>query len=541
MPETLERRSHALEQRQSGDYHLQFEGVSHRVRVLFNGVAIADSVRAMLVHETRHAPVYYFPKDDVRIDRLEPSTLSTFCPFKGNASYWNVIVGDRSAADAAWSYEDPYPEADPVRGWIAFYMDRLDELRYEESSPLDGSRGPGLVDGNPLAEWLLRDAWKAKSVTELVGGLCREMLDAGTPLWRLRLAIRTLHPQLLSTTYVWGRGGQVEEDAVGHEILHDQRFLDSPLVAIYEGASAVRRRLEGPTPNLDYPIVRELRAEGATDYVAMPLTFSDGQINFLSMTSDAPGGFTSADLGRVFEIVPTFSRILEVHAVRRNAANLLDTYLGPHSGRKVLEGQVKRGDGEDIYAVLWFSDLRESTSLADSMGRAEYLGLLNKFFECTAGAVQAHGGEVLRFIGDAALAIFPIDSPPEGEEPRCEGSEAACHRALAACRSARDRLAELNQDQRALGLREVEAGIALHTGNVTYGNIGTQDRLEFTVIGTAANEAARIEGLCKTLGKPILVSEDFVRLSGADLVSLGNHTLRGVGEEKEIFTLPELA
>lgn len=541
MPETVAQRDHALEERRSGGYHLRFETVKRRVRVFFNEVAIADSSRALLMHETRHPPVYYFPAGDVRIDCLERSALNTYCPFKGNASYWGVVVGDRSVKDAAWSYEDPYPEAFPVRGWIAFYMDRLDELRDEDASIDSRARESWSVAGNPLAEWLLRDASEAQSSTELVGGLCRELLAAGTPIWRLRLAIRTLHPQLLSTSYLWERGGQVEEEAIGHQILHDQRFLDSPLVPIYDGAGGVRRRLEGPSANLDYPIVRELQEAGATDYVAMPVTFSDGQINFLSMASDVPGGFTVRDLGQVYEILPTFSRLLEVHAVRRNAANLLDTYLGPHSGRKVLEGQVRRGEGEDIYAVLWFSDLRDSTSLADSMGRADYLGLLNTFFECTAGAVQAHGGEVLRFIGDAALAIFPIDGAPAARDHECRESNAACHRALAASRSAGRRLATLNLARSAEGLREIAGGIALHAGDVTYGNIGTEDRLEFTVVGAAANEAARIESLCKTLRKSVLVSEDFVRLSGIELVSLGRHSLRGVGAEKELFTLPELA
>ena len=438
-------------------------------------------------------------------------------------------------------YENPYADAVPVRGWIAFYMDRLDELRDEAAAEEREDGHITTVDGNPVAEWLLRDAWGAMSIAELVGGFCRELLAAGTPLWRLRLNIRTIHPQLLSSIYLWELGGQVEEDAVGHPMLHDQRFLDSPLVPIFEGAGGVRRRLEGPSPHLDYPIVRDLHDSGATDYVAMPVTFSDGQINFLSMASNTPGGFSVRDLGQIYEVIPVMSRLLEVHAMRRNAANLLDTYLGPHSGRRVLEGQIKRGDGEEIYAVLWFSDLRDSTRLAESMGRAEYLRLLNRFFECTAGAVQSHGGEVLRFIGDAALAIFPIEGSDEEREYRCRQARAACDRALAASRSSLERLAALNAELRVHGAQPIDAGIALHTGEVTYGNIGTEDRLEFTVIGAAANEAARVEGMCKTLQKQLLISEDFQRLSGAKLVSMGRHVLRGVGEDKEIFTLPELA
>ena len=180
---------------------------------------------------------------------------------------------------------------------------------------------------------------------------------------------------------------------------------------ILAGAGGVRRRLDIPNPQLDYPIVRDLYAEGGTDYIAMPMIFSDGQINTISLASNQPGGFGSRLLGHIHEAMPLLSRLFEVHAVRSNAVNLLETYLGRQSGSKVLNGLIKRGDGEDIYAVIWFCDLRDSTPLAESMSREEFLLLLNEYFECMAGAVLDHGGEVLRFIGDAVLAIFPIMPP----------------------------------------------------------------------------------------------------------------------------------
>ncbi len=538
IPTSLEGRNNAVEERRAGSYHLRFESARRRIRVYFNGLAVADSKRALILHESRHPPVFYFPREDVRMDCLEVSALTTYCPFKGNATYWSLVVGDRTAKDAGWSYDNPYPEAFPIRGWIAFYLDRLDGLKDAGTeSRQDAELREGALGGNAVADWLLRRAWQATSVPEFMAGFCQELVSIGIPVWRVRLAIRTLHPQLLSSSYIWERGRQVEEEAIGHTILHDRRFLESPLVPIYEGAGGVRRRLEGDHPNLDYPVVRELKAAGATDYVAMPVTFSDGQINFISLASDTPGGFSVADLGQIYEILPILSRLLEVHALKRNAANLLDTYLGPHTGRKVLNGQIRRGDGEDIYAVIWFSDMRESTALAESMGREAFLGLLNRFFECTAGAVQANGGEVLRFIGDAALAIFPIDAPGDGIVSQNQNEEAACHRALAAVRLAQKQVASLNTQRAAAGEPRLDYGIALHVGEVTYGNIGTEDRLEFTVIGAAANEAARIESLCKVLGESILLSEDFVRLSGATLRSVGRHPLRGVALEKEIFTL----
>ena len=314
-------------------------------------------------------------------------------------------------------------------------------------------------------------------------------------------------------------------------------FLNSPLVPIFNGAGGVRRRLDIPEPQLDYPIVEELYEEGATDYVAMPLLFSDGQINTISLTSEQRGGFSTQDLGHIYEILPLLSRLLEVHAAHRTSMTLLETYLGKHTGDRVLKGQIKRGDGENIHAVIWFCDLRESTPLADSMSRDDFLGLLNKFFDCMGGAVLQHGGEVLRFIGDAALAIFPIGNPDICGEEKRKSTRQACENALAAAIDAQSRMECLNKKRLDCSRRALKFGLALHVGDVTYGNIGTTKRLEFTVIGAAANEAARLEGMCKTLNRSILLSADFVCAFPGDFISLGKHDLRGVREPKEIFTL----
>ena len=176
----------------------------------------------------------------------------------------------------------------------------------------------------------------------------------------------------------------------------------------------MRRRIEDPDCALDFPVVRDLKSEGATDYVAMPFRFSDGQINVMSMTSFAPGGFGTAHLGQLYEVLPLLGRVFEVHAARRTATALLETYLGRHTGERVLKGLVKHGDGEHIHAVIWFCDFRDSTPLSKSMGRRAYLRQLNRFFYCMAGAVLEAGGEVLRYIGDAVLAIFPIQEDPAG-------------------------------------------------------------------------------------------------------------------------------
>jgi adenylate cyclase len=300
---------------------------------------------------------------------------------------------------------------------------------------------------------------------------------------------------------------------------------------VINGEGGVRRRLDGPGARLDFPVLEDLVAEGATDYVAMPLRFSDGQLNILTLVSDRPGGFSTEELGQVYEILPTLSRLFESHALRLSSATLLRTYLGSDAGQRVMDGLVKRGDGEDIHAAIWITDLRDSTSLAASLSRVDYLSLLNRYFDSVAGAVLDHGGEVLKFIGDSVLAIFAID---ESDQKKPE----ACARALAAADDASRQIEAYNLERAADGAPLLEFGIGLHRGDLTFGNIGTSKRLDFTVIGSAVNEAARIESLSKTLNRQILISAAFRDSVPDPMISLGRHPLRGVTEECEIFALP---
>lgn len=515
-------------------YEITFEPAPERVRIEFNGVVVADSEHAMILRESRLAPVYYFPREDTRADLMHRTRHTTYCPFRGNASYWTLTVGEQVAEDAVWSYLDPFEESVRVKDYFAFYQQRMDAVTVG-GKEITHDTLRSSAHANPLANWLLTEALEAASARDLVQKFANAMLHAGIPIGRLWLTVRTLHPQLLSNGYTWQANGEgVEEYEVPYETINEARFLDSPLRAIFDGAGGLRRKLDVPNPNLDYPIVHELHAEGATDYVVMPFMFSDGQINAISLTSHQPGGFTTETLGNVYEVLPLLSRVFEVHALRSNAVNLLSTYLGRQAGKKVLNGHIRRGDGENVHAVIWFCDLRGSTPLADELPREQFLELLNRYFECMAGAVLDHGGEVLRFIGDAALAIFPIK---EAEEKDPKLTVEACKTALAAANDARLRMNTLNTGRAEAGEDPLGYGIGLHVGDVMYGNIGTEQRLEFTVIGPAANEAARIEALCKTLGEPLLVSEEFARHFPDQLESLGNHSLRGVSTPQEIFTL----
>jgi adenylate cyclase len=400
---------------------------------------------------------------------------------------------------------------------------------------------PLLRSTNPLIQWLWDEGWAIASLPELARGLGRAMVAAGIPVMRLRLTLRTMHPQLAGLSHSWLRDDDtVEEFWPPLSVLREDTFLKSPYALLFQGAGAVRRRLDIAGPVLDFPILVELRAQGATDYVALPIVFSDGRINAVTLATDRPGGFTTAELRTVAEMLPVLARLMEVHALRRTAETVLETYLGHLTGERVLDGLIHRGEGEDIHAVIWLCDLRGSTPLADRLPRRAFLELLNDYFECMAGAVLAHRGEVLKFIGDAMLAIFPIGAVSEHPE-RCPEHARACADAIAAAREAICGMADLNRQRAERRDPPLRFGIALHLGDVMYGNVGAPGRLDFTVVGPAVNEAARLEAMCKVLERPLVISAEFARVLPQPLVSLGVHALRGVRRPHELFTLAEVA
>ncbi|OGA01921.1 MAG: hypothetical protein A2Z64_05275 [Betaproteobacteria bacterium RIFCSPLOWO2_02_67_12] len=509
-----------------GDYELRYVPCPKRVRVEFNGTWIADTTRAIVLHETRQPPSHYIPKEDIRMDLLRKTTHHSHCPFRGDASYWSLEIDGRRVENAAWAYEAPYRGAEAIQGHLSFYRSKISAL-YEgdDEVPFLEANIAGL-HANPLAGWLLKDAWKAASAAELAKQFLGFLRASGCPVDRSTVIIPTLHPQIFATVLVW-RADSPEIRIVyePHDILLQPRFADSPFAPIIRGAGGVRRRLEDAGVKLDFPVVRDLHREGATDYLAMPFRFSDGQINVISMTSFARGGFGVAHLGQMYEVMPMLGRLFEVHALRRTAVALLETYLGHHTGKRVLNGLVKRGDGEHIDAVIWFCDFRDSTVLSGSLPREEYLEQLNRFFYCMAGAVLKKGGEVLKYIGDAVLAIFPTAS----------GAEDACRRALQAAALAAERVAAANGEHP--DAPPMRFGIGLHVGTVTYGNVGVPQRLDFTVIGTAANEAARIESMTKELNHGLLASAAFAAQVPGKLVPAGRHRLKGLEGEYELFTV----
>jgi adenylate cyclase len=520
-------------EKSESDFILNTEPVSQIIRVEFGGEVVAESARALLLRESSRVPVYYFSSADVNLELIERTELTTLCPFKGIAHYWSLQAGERSAENVAWSYENPDESVPEIEGYISFYWDRMDTW-FADGEPLHSPDRERAVSGiNPLLDWMMNEAWEASSNSDLVQKFSRCLVHNGIPVCRFRLIIRTLHPLLYARGFSWTRGeDNVSEFEADLAVMESDEFQNSPLAAIIDGASGVRRRLDIDNPQLDFPVLLDLKEQGITDYVAMPVAFSDGQVSVFSITTERPGGFSTEDLVSIYEIMPLFSRLVEMHYVRRTAGTILDTYLGRQTGQRVLDGKIKRGHGDNVYAVIWFCDLRDSTPLSESMERADFLAMLNQFLEPMAGAVLDNGGEVLRYIGDAALAIFPITGGVGLATPE------ASRKAAKATRDAIKRMGEVNAARRDAGEEDIGFGIGLHLGDVTYGNIGAPRRLEFTVIGAAENEAARIESLTKTLGEPVLMSAKFNECYPSKLRSVGKHDLKGVSGTHEVFTFP---
>lgn len=342
--------------------------------------------------------------------------------------------------------------------------------------------------------------------------------------------LRTLHPQLVGASLEW-RPGMREATVRLHDrsSLATPAYLESPVRALFEGVEAIRERLDSYGAGSDprYAILAELAAEGFTDYVALPMTFTDGKRHATSWATRRPGGFTTTELLELDDLRPLLAMALEIRLNRRIARILLETYVGPRAGRRILEGEITRGSGETMRAAIWYTDLRGFTRLSQHTPLDRLLAVLNRYFDIVGDAVTAHGGEILKFVGDGLLAIFPLDSG--------EACGRAFSAALATCRGMRD----WNAERLAYGEPPVGYGLALHVGDVLWGNVGTATRLDFTVVGPAVNVAHRLEGLAKELGREVVLSETFAAgcpHSRERLRLLGTFRLRDVDGPVAVYT-----
>lgn len=382
-----------------------------------------------------------------------------------------------------------------------------------------------------IARWLADDA-PHDTVEALFAAFCREIIHAIAPVSRASLGLEVLHPEVSGWQHIWTDQSLSVRESERATAATSPSYLNSPTRIVDETGRPFRRQLKVSCS--DMPLLEELRLAGATDYVMYPLPFLDQtRTAVISLATERTQGFDTASLDGLGLATRLLSPYLERHVLRRIAVDLLDTYVGPRTGQRIIEGRVDRGAVEMIEAAIWFADLRGFTLLSERSPIPDVLAHLNAWFGTIGEVVEAHGGEVLKFMGDAVLAIFPISA---GQD-----RAAACRKALAAAQEFCGRTEIENDLRRTSGTSPVTHGLALHFGAVAYGNVGASHRLDFTVIGPAVNRASRLLDLAKRLDQQVLVSHALAKEVDQPLVNLGRHNLRDVEHPQRIFTLPRHA
>ncbi|MGB0631304.1 MAG: adenylate/guanylate cyclase domain-containing protein [Alphaproteobacteria bacterium] len=387
-----------------------------------------------------------------------------------------------------------------------------------------------MPDIEPTFQWLTDGAPDVKEPDEIASGLGKRLIAGGFNIDRIAVFVETLHPTVIGRRFVWEPGKDVKVDEASFDFAESFAFQSTPIQFVNTTGKPVRRRLHRADCPVDYPAIEEFRAEGLTDYLALPLRFTNGQIHVVSWSTRRPGGFTEEDVQAVEKINGPLARLAETYALRRIAGNLLDTYVGSRSGSQILAGHIRRGDTEFIDGAIWLSDLRGFTSMADTLSGEELIETLNTHFDCLVPPVRDHGGEVLKFMGDGMLAIFPTG---DGQNPRL-----AAGAAVQAALEARQNMAALNVERTHDGKEELSFGLALNIGRIHYGNIGAEDRLDFTAIGPAVNLAARMETVAAEIGRDIVVSEVFQTYLEIDTELLGEFSVKGFSKPVSIYAVP---
>ena len=380
-----------------------------------------------------------------------------------------------------------------------------------------------------VSTWLKTSALKGADLESLVRGFCERLAAAGVPLIRVHLSFSMLHPLYDALGFTWQRGHGIAVEGFNKSSMEgpdSDRILRSPYFHLLShDLDHLRRRIDADIPS-EFPVFDELKALGATDYLAFVQSFGDGSGQGMlgSWTTDQAGGFTDDVIEALLKIQNSLAVAAKMAVLGKLADNMLSTYLGGNAGKRVLSGQIRRGDGETIRAALVMADMRQSTLLAEREGRQVYIDTLNEFFDAIATPFNRSGGEILSFIGDGFLAVYPCG---RHREP----SQIATRAAMAAVRAATARMRELNADRSRRNLPDVRYGIGLHVGNVMFGNVGLRDRLTFSAFGGAVNEVERLQGLTKKFSQPVIASQAFAGYCGGDWVTLGQERLRGMRQK----------
>jgi adenylate cyclase len=383
-------------------------------------------------------------------------------------------------------------------------------------------------DVHQVTNWLIDGARSVVNSPRLMAEVCERMVEAGLPLWRVGIFVRTLHPEIYGRNFIWKPGSEVEFGTVDFKILDSPDFHSSPLFIVFQQGLEVRARVEDPQSKR-FPIVADMRAEGVTDYVALPLLFTDGAVHASSWTTRQPGGFTEEQLAALRQIATPLARVIEIISLRRMASSLLDTYVGNRAGERIMGGQIRRGHTESMNAAIWLSDLRGFTALSDRLPSETVVDILNQYFDCQVAAIRSHGGEVLKYMGDGLLAVFPIDEYVGDEQQ-------VCSRVLEAAQQSRASVSDL---QYPIGdvIERFRFGVALHVGRILFGNIGGGNRLDFTCIGPAVNLAARLEKIASRLHRTVVASEGFAGICRGGWSDLGEFPIAGFSKAERVFGL----
>jgi adenylate cyclase len=383
-----------------------------------------------------------------------------------------------------------------------------------------------------LTEWLVDGARSAPNPPQLMTETCERLVAAGVPLWRVGVFVRTLHPDIVGRNFVWRPGAEVVVGSANYDMLDSDEFRSSPLALVFGEAREIRARMDGPDARR-FPLFDDLREEDVTDYIALPLLQVDGSVHASSWTTRQPGGFTDMQVKAIRELIPALSRLIEVTHLRFRSSVLLDTYVGNRAGGRILGGQIRRGHTETMQAAIWLSDLRGFTALSDRLPAETVIEILNQYFDCQVSAIATHGGEVLKFMGDGLLAVFPFD-----EYVGDVGKE--CAKVLEAACEAR---ANVEAMQFPIGetIERFRFGVALHVGRILYGNIGGGNRLDFTCIGPAVNLAARLEKMASRLHRTVVASAAFAQGCPGKWDDLGEFPIAGFSKAERVYGLSDEA
>jgi adenylate cyclase len=389
------------------------------------------------------------------------------------------------------------------------------------------------LDLEKITDWLIDGARSASSPPQMMSETCERLVRAGLPLWRVGVFVRMLHPDIFGRSFVWRQGAEVVMTAANFDVIDSDEYRSSPLSVLYSTEKEVRRRLSGSAASDNSPFLADMREEGVTDYIALPLRFTDGSIHSASWTTKQPGGFTEDHIESLRKVVPPLARVIEIINLSRKASILLDTYVGNRAGERILGGQIRRGHTDTMHAAIWLSDLRGYTALSDRLPAETVVDILNQYFDCQVSAIKTHGGEVLKFMGDGLLAVFPIAEAGGNIQQ-------VCARALEAARESRASVEAMHYPI-ADTVERFRFGVALHVGKILYGNIGGGNRLDFTCIGPAVNLAARLEKIAGRLHRTIVASEGFAGICAGGWADLGEFPIAGFSKAERVYGLADEA